>query len=307
MANRMISYGYGMEGGELVVKEREAEIVRRVFREYIEGKLLQEIADELTEEGVEFYLGNCLWNKNKVFRIIENQKYIGAEGYPAIIGLEEFQKANQRKAARGNQKIALDAEIEYLKEITFCAQCGKPFHRRTKWKNREKWICPNGCKNDKYISDAEVFGGIQSAMRTAATEPDSLLAREDAKTYYPTQEIMRYTNEIGRMTNQPSPSFKAGKKLILECAALKFQACLEDKTAAYTEFVKEKVKREYVGGKVGIDFLTETVSQIKIYKDGSIGVVFLNGAEAIGKKEDRANAAKGRNKNRSESAVGKAK
>ena len=102
MANRMISYGYGMESGKLVVIDSEAEIVCRVFREYIKGKLLQEVADELTEEGVGFYLENRLWNKNKVFCIVENEKYIGADGYPAIIGLEEYQKANQRKSARGN-------------------------------------------------------------------------------------------------------------------------------------------------------------------------------------------------------------
>lgn len=307
MANRMISYGYGMESGKLVVIDTEAEIVRRVFREYIEGKLLQEIADELTEEGVAFYLENCLWNKNKVFRIIESEKYIGADGYPAIIGLEEYRKANERKSARGNQKIALDTEVEYLKKITVCAQCGKHFHRRTKWKKREKWICPNGCKNDKYISDAEVFGGILSAIDMAATQIDALQSGEDAQTYYPTQEIMRYTNEIGRMTNQTAPSFMAGKKVILECAALKFQACREDKAASYTEFVRNKVEQEFGSGKVGIDFLTEAVSQVKIYKDGAIGVVFANGAEVIGKKEDATNAAKGRNKNRSESAVGKAK
>lgn len=307
MANRMISYGYGFADGKIEVIENEAEIVRRVFREYIEGKLLQEIADELTEEEVEFYLENRLWNKNKVFRIIENEKYIGADGYPAIIGLEEYRKANQRKSARGNQKIALDAEVEYLKKITVCAQCGKPFHRRTKWKNREKWICPNGCKNDKYISDAEVFGGILSAIGTAATQSDALASREDTQTYYPTQEIMRYTNEIGRMINQPAPSFMAGKKVILECAALKFQVCREDKMAAYTGLVRSKVKQEFESGKVGMDFLAEAVSQVKIYKDGAIGVVFANGAEVIGKKEDVTNAAKGRNQNRSESAVGQAK
>ena len=54
MANRMISYGYGMESGKLVVIDSEAEIVRRVLREYIEGKLLQEIADYLPEAGEEF-------------------------------------------------------------------------------------------------------------------------------------------------------------------------------------------------------------------------------------------------------------
>lgn len=180
-------------------------------------------------------------------------------------------------------------------------------YRRTKWKNREKWICPNGCKNDKYISDVEVFGGILSAIGMAATQSDALLSKEEVVTYYPTQEIMRYTNEIGRMTNQPAPSFMAGKKVILECAALKFQACRENKAAAYTEFVRRKVEQEFESGKVSMDFLTVAVSQVKIYKDGAIGVVFVNGAEVIGKKEGVTNAAKGRNKNRSESAVGKAK
>ena len=141
----------------------------------------------------------------------------------------------------------------------------------------------------------------------AASQSDALLSKEEVVTYYPTQEIMRYTNEIGRMTNQPAPSFMAGKKVILECAALKFQACRENKAAAYTEFVRRKVEQEFESGKVSMDFLTVAVSQVKIYKDGAIGVVFVNGAEVIGKKEGVTNAAKGRNKNRSESAVGKAK
>lgn len=60
----------------------------------------------------------------------------------------------------------------------------------------------------------EVFGGILSAIGIAATQSDALLSKEEVVTYYPTQEIMRYTNEIGRMTNQPAPSFMAGKKVI---------------------------------------------------------------------------------------------
>lgn len=146
MANRMISYGYGMESGKLVVIDSEAEIVRRVFREYIEGKLLQEIADELTEEGVEFYLESRLWNKNKVFRIIENEKYIGAEGYPAIIGLEEYQKANQRKSARGNQKIALDAEVEYLKRSQFVRNAANPFIERQNGRTEKNGFVRTGVK-----------------------------------------------------------------------------------------------------------------------------------------------------------------
>lgn len=148
MANRMICYGYGVADGKITVIEKEAEIVRRIFREYRQGKQLQEIAEKLTEERVEFYLGSCCWNKNKVFRIIENEKYIGMNEYSAIIEEEEFQLANEEKSKRGNKKITLSAEVEYLKKIAICGQCGKFVHRRTKWKNRERWYCPNGCESD---------------------------------------------------------------------------------------------------------------------------------------------------------------
>lgn len=113
----MICYGYGITDGKITVIEKEAEIVRRIFREYQQGRQLQEIADRLNEEGVVFYLDNCCWNKNKVFRIIENKKYIGMNEYPVIIEEEEFYHVNREKAKRGNKKITLSAEVEYLKTL----------------------------------------------------------------------------------------------------------------------------------------------------------------------------------------------
>ncbi|XOK60303.1 recombinase family protein [Paenibacillus elgii] len=38
------------ENGELVINEKEAEIVRRIYREYLRGKNLQTIARGLTHE-----------------------------------------------------------------------------------------------------------------------------------------------------------------------------------------------------------------------------------------------------------------
>ena len=40
MANRMTTYGYGYIDGKLSVIESEAEIVRRVFKEYCNGAIL---------------------------------------------------------------------------------------------------------------------------------------------------------------------------------------------------------------------------------------------------------------------------
>ena len=73
MANRMISFGYGIDGNKICVIDREAVVVREIFEKYAAGKLLQEIADELTARNVDFFQGNCNWNKNRVSRIIENK------------------------------------------------------------------------------------------------------------------------------------------------------------------------------------------------------------------------------------------
>ena len=69
MANRMTTYGYGYIDGKLSVIESEAEIVRRVFKEYCNGAILTEIGQSLTREGVEYYMGCTQWNKNRIKRI----------------------------------------------------------------------------------------------------------------------------------------------------------------------------------------------------------------------------------------------
>lgn len=301
MPNRMISYGYGITEGKIAVVEKEAEIVRRIFREYQNGRELQEIAGRLTEERVEYYWGNTQWNKSKIFRIIENEKYIGSDEYPAIIEEKEFRRANEEKSRRGNKKIALGKEIEYLRKITYCGQCGKPFCRRTKWGKRERWYCPNGCKTEVYVDDELMFKEILSAVEAIIETPNLLVVQEPAQTYHPTQEIMRYTNEIGRITNQLQPSFSEGKKMILECAGLKFCACKEE-SAAYTKFIREKAQKVWENKSVGIEFLLDAVIRIDVYKDGKAVIGFRNGAEIIG-REAKSDAAEDSDKDRGKSAI----
>ena len=55
---------------------------------------------------------------------------------------------------------------------------------------------------------------------------------------------MRYTNEIGRYMNEKTPSFNAGKKLIMECASLKFAACSYNGKNAVGEYITEQLLQE---------------------------------------------------------------
>lgn len=276
MANRMISYGYGIENGKIVVIPSEVEIVKQIFADYLGGKILKEIAANLTERGVAFFEGKSNWNKNTVVRIIQNGKYIGKNNYPAIIDINTFEQANKQKSDKGHKKQKQPEIIEYLKTIAFC-ECGKPFHRRVSWGTREKWYCSDGCKCEKYIDDSVIFHGINNLLCAINYNPQVLNKSEGKPTYTKTQEIVRYTNEIGRYMNERAPSFNTGKKLIMECAALKFSACTYNANETIAACIAEQLsqEQEYLSK----EFLRKIVEKIFVHKNGTLTIRFIGGIE----------------------------
>jgi len=68
--------GYRYRNGTLVVEPDEAEIVRRVFREYLAGKGVVAIANGLNEDGIPTRYGNR-WCKSSVSGVLKNYTYTG--------------------------------------------------------------------------------------------------------------------------------------------------------------------------------------------------------------------------------------
>ena len=61
----MISFGYGIDGNKICVIDSEAQIVKEIFEKYSAGKLLQEIADELSNRRIDFFKGIAVGTKIK--------------------------------------------------------------------------------------------------------------------------------------------------------------------------------------------------------------------------------------------------
>lgn len=97
MKNRRFPYGYEMKNGVIVVCLSEADILRQIFADYIGGAFLKTIADRLTTEKVEYLPGEYGWNKNRIKRIIEDERYMGTDTYEPIIDKDTFLKANSAK------------------------------------------------------------------------------------------------------------------------------------------------------------------------------------------------------------------
>lgn len=180
----LISYratlGYTKESPKgYVIVESEAEIVRRIYREYLSGMSMREIAKGLNSEGITTKLGNN-WQANSIEGILTNEKYTGnailgksykpdvlskkrvinkgqapsyyvENSHPAIISQKTFDMAQAEKARRlGLRSSGKTGKGRYSNKhaysgLLICGECGGKM-RRYGWRMsngqmERTWLC----------------------------------------------------------------------------------------------------------------------------------------------------------------------
>ena len=177
-------YGYRWEGQDLVVEPQEAEMVKLMYANYMNGLSAEHTANQLTKMGVMAmkggpfkatsvrqilanitYTGNLLLQKEYTADPItgksrlnkgELPQYFVENHHEAIIPMEEWQavqdeRERRRKlGAHANKSIKTTCFTSKIK----CGNCGKSFRRsgKTQSKNKEVyyiWTCRN--KSEKGI------------------------------------------------------------------------------------------------------------------------------------------------------------
>lgn len=169
LVNLRFMYGYRIKKGKVEIQEDEADIVRMIFKDYVEGKGCTLIANKLREMNITKVRGGT-WNSERVVDIIKNEKYTGnallqkkyvkdhltkslvfnkghlpmyyAEGtHPPIIDEETFQKAkdimrkNMEKYVGGNTRV----KYPFTSKIV-CGICGKKYRHKDR-QGRASWNC----------------------------------------------------------------------------------------------------------------------------------------------------------------------
>lgn len=155
------------EDGNLIIVPEEAEIIKRIYREYLEGQSLVGIGRALEKDGILTAAGKPRWRPETVKKILQNEKYIGdallqktvtvdfltkkrvkneghlpqyyvENSHEAIIPKELFlqvQEEIQRRSniytGEGKNKRIYSSKYA-LSTITFCGYCGD-IYRRTYW------------------------------------------------------------------------------------------------------------------------------------------------------------------------------
>lgn len=176
------------EKGELVINPAEAEIVKRIFREYIAGNSIRDIKRGLEKDGVKTVTGLEKWPEATLRGILTNEKYYGDAllqktytpdylthkkkknkgeiplyhvkgNHEPIISKEDFERVQKLMAERAAEYGNLPEQREkYAKQYAFsgrifCGSCGAAFKRRT-WNSKLRskqivWQCSTYIKEGK--------------------------------------------------------------------------------------------------------------------------------------------------------------
>lgn len=62
--------------GNLIIDPEQAEVVKRIYREYLEGYSMDRIAKDLEADGILTGAGKTKWWTSTINKILRNEKYI---------------------------------------------------------------------------------------------------------------------------------------------------------------------------------------------------------------------------------------
>ena len=183
-------YGYRKDEkvrNHLVVYEKEAETVRKIFDMYISGMSGEKIADELNLENIPSPSaakgkGKKAWKGDSVYRMLHNKVYIGTvhqhreesysyksrrrrkvpeyeqievkNAHEAIVAEDIFKRAQERL---GGKKARRNIGAELSKRLV-CGECGKNMHTNLNVSGVRYYRCKNPeCPMKKGVREDEAL------------------------------------------------------------------------------------------------------------------------------------------------------
>lgn len=288
MKNRNLPYGYCFTNGSIAVHPQEQEIVTEIYNDYLSGKSLLKIAAELNAHSVEFMPGIIGWNKARLKRILEDERYLGNDAYPAIITQETYNAIQEIKEARNTQKgVDRKADIFQIAVPVRCPVCGSEMHRRTdkRIKCSQRWTCgKDDCRKLIAITDEELLGRITEILNSIISNPERICIPQPAE--QPNTELRRLNNEIGRTLEGFAIQKETLRKQLLHSVSLKYEGI---DNAVYTA---KRLKTDFANASPFSGFSSElfnrTVSELRLCENGSVILTLTNGQQ-IGKEQNDGN------------------
>lgn len=279
---RKIPFGYTIQGGITQPHPQEADAVQYIFAQYLAGASLLTIAEDMTRRGPRYHQHTPAWNKNMVKRVLENQKYIGADGYPLLVPDEDFVAAQRQRSDR-NTYAPLSAEIRPILDKTVCARCGGRLTRGTRSHGRVHWRCQD-CGQSVSISDEALAEIVNRRLRELSQSSHLLTAPEPQQTE-PNLEAVRLQNELTLALNRGGESSEYIKSLILATAAQRYNQIPDPTPAHELEELRTRLEQGPADANTLSALLATAVRAVRLAPDKTVTLELVNSTVISEKKE----------------------
>lgn len=277
--NRNFPFGYCMKNGIIQTEPNEAEAVKRIFSEYLNSLSFLKIAELMGIEKIRYFPDSDRWNKNMVKRIIENEKYLGNGDFPQIIDDETFHKANQNKLKKAQSLSVIPNDLQEIRKLAYCAECGERLTRIGGNTRSEKWDCKNP-QCEKFgvrITDQMIIGAVLNVFNAVIANTNLLDNYDEISEYKPTSEITKKQNEINQMCDSAQIDFERVKSEIFSLAQFKYSCCTYNEKPQKSAEIKALLADKNQLNTLDIGLLKSCVQRILVSRFCTIEVEFIGG------------------------------
>ena len=202
------------EEGNLIIVPEQAEVVKRIYREYLDGSSMDQIKAGLERDGVKNGAGRKKWGTTNIKQILTNEKYVGdamlqktvtidtlnktrvandgrevqyyiEDHHEAIVSRAVFSRVQEeikRRADMKKQKRTYSGKYG-LSNVCRCGNCGAALYRVHWYLGGRKvmWRCRNRMDNGadacdlKSIDNKSIENAVVQAVNQMLREKSSVI------------------------------------------------------------------------------------------------------------------------------------
>lgn len=289
MKKRNILFGYLYQNGVIAIHPQEITVIKRIFNEYQDGLSLRDIANKLNDEKVEYQPGVSAWNKSRIMRLIEDERYTGKDDFPTIID-KKIQQAMMEIKAQKNTQHGTDrtCEIFHIDVPIICPVCGSEMSRKhdSRFKKcQQRWVCSNAkCCTVIRKADSDLLNDITVLLNRMIVNPELVQIPAEPE-HEPSVQVLKAENEIARMLDTLDYDKNALRKKMIECVSLKYS---DVDSAPYTA---HRLKAAFADAEplstFSLPLFKRAVQEIHLNKNGMVSIRLING-QMVGKDDEDA-------------------
>lgn len=278
MKKRNILFGYQYQDGVITTNPQEVAVIKRIFSEYQNSMSLLDIANHLNAEEVEYQPGVIGWNKSRIMRLIEDERYAGKDNFPAIIDEETRQAMLEIKAGKNTQNgTDRNSAIFHLDVPVICPVCGHEMNRRhdSRFKKcQQRWICSNAdCRTAIHKPDGTLLDDITVLLNQVIVNPEMVQVPVEPA-HEPSMQVRKIENEIARTLGTLDYGKDALRQKMLECVSLKYT---DIDFASYTAHrLKAALANTESLSTFSLPLFKRAVQCIHLDKNGMVAITLIN-------------------------------